>query len=161
MSKLNMILLIVFLTVSLQANDFRDNYTPPTDNQLLEWWNSLDQEARILELRKLDEIENSIPKIDMPKLIAILTKRGDLIIKQSQPITVRVSYLEYEVNLKAQKINEFYSPRKGFKDFFLPISLGMASALMGSFVTGNAKPEHLLFSGLQGASLGFIVSIGL
>lgn len=158
MLKLGILLLIVIITINIQANE----YIPPSDEELSAWWKSLTWEERIAELRKLDIIEHTIPEVIMPDVSAILSNQGGLYISFLNPIEVKIHTLYYSITMNTYKISDFHiSKEKDFLDYCLPVFFGAGIGLIGTAIVNDSEPWHYGISLLQGGLLGFILSISL
>lgn len=139
-----------------------DDYSPPSSNEIMSWWNSLNYEDQVLELKKLDAIEHSIPEINLPEFTAILSISGDLFIKLEGPINIKIDYLQYEMEMDPVKIKGFYKPKKkGLLDYALPVGVGLGASLLGTAIAEKAEPWQYGLSALGGAGLGLIIIFSL
>jgi hypothetical protein len=87
------------------------SYEPPSDDQLTNWWAGLSQQERLIELRKLDILENTPLTMENFAYGALLTTEGDLIIfPEKEVIQIKLDYLEYELELPTSKITDFQIP---------------------------------------------------
>lgn len=150
------ILLLIALVLILPV--ISQEYIPPSNAQLWEYWQSLTKEQQIDEIRKLDIIEHTIPDINFPELNAVLLDNGDLLILPESEINIKINYLEYSVKLDNITIKEFYFPeKKRFKDYAIPILFGAGVAVIGSSI-GNDKGWKYGLSAIQGMTFGFIMT---
>lgn len=159
MLKLNIIVLIVGCLILTTIN--AQNYIPPSDDELWLWFESLTQEEKIAEIKKLDVIENTIPKLTFPSYSAVLTKSGDLIIFPINSIaTIEIDYLCYEINLPEYKINNFYiKEKKDFIDYIKSPVIGMGIGIIGAAIAKSKDPWQYIVSASQGVIFGFVITL--
>jgi hypothetical protein len=107
---------------------FSQEYQEPTNEQLTNWWASLSTEERLIELRKLDRLENLPLTIEKFDYGALLTTDGHLIIFPEENIVkIQLDYLEYEVELPTSKISNFVIPEENNMLFIIAIGTGCLS----------------------------------
>ncbi len=159
MLKLNILLLIVVCLMPIIIN--AQDYIPPSDKELLNWFQSLSEEEQIAEIRKLDIIENTIPDLIFPIYSAVLNKTGDLIIFPVKPVaTIKIDYLCYEINLPEYKIDNFYiRNEKDLFDYMVPSIFGIGIGVFGTAIGKGEKIWQYLLSAGQGAVFGFLITL--
>lgn len=128
MLRLSIILLIALVLIpSVNAQE----YTPPTDAQLWDWWNNLAPEEQIQQLRNLDLIEHSIPKIKIPEYSATLIDSGDLIISSISPLNIKIHYLEYDITMQDLYFKGFYkAPDPPIMEYIIFTGAGLLGGLL-------------------------------
>ena len=130
-----LIAVLVLLAVLL-ATAWTSEYIPLTDDQVMSYWGGLTEMERIAEIRKLDNIENAIPEINLPVPVAILVGRDLHIVYKSGDRAVGffdisiAGELAYEVELLPVSV-------KNFVPFDLQGRLmWFASGLVGGIIAG-------------------------
>jgi hypothetical protein len=125
--------LSIILLIGINIFAFGDVYEPPTDAQLLAWWQRLTPIEQLAELRKLDNIEHAIPTVSPLDIVPILMDNGDLVLSIQSPVNVKIDYLEYDIHLSDMIVQGFYK-------------------------TGSTLPEILTWAGL-GTLTGVIITM--
>jgi len=82
-----------------------------SDQDLIEWWESLTYEQRLEEIKKYDSIEHALPEVEPGDLVIILDDNGDLILSQ-QEIIIGIDYLSYKITLEERIIENFHIEEK-------------------------------------------------
>ena len=105
--------------------------------------------------------DDEIPEIKMPRLGAILTDEGDLIIFPLGPMTLALFGYEYEIEINDVKIADFYTP-PGKPNFFvrniLPPLLCTGASLTGLFISGDEEGWKYGVCGSIGLGFGIFIS---
>ena len=136
-----MILLIVVALLVTPNWVFSDEYTPPTDEELMGWWENLTTEERLEELRKLDYIENA--SLDFPQLeFATIFIGNDLYLRALYPqgtsyYLVGLGPLSYRVSL-----DDFYFPsvlQEEPPDYMGYVLMGVLSFLGGMLLQSQIQ----------------------
>ena len=113
-------------------------YEPLTDEEIKVYWNTLTEEEKIEEIRKLDILEHSLPVIEGLEYIALLTEDGDLIIYPKSIINLSVGYLSYEITMPQYTITEFIIPEEKKNYLFA----GIGGTVIALIATGMAGEEN-------------------
>jgi len=98
---------MVFIMAATIQAPAENKYTPPSDKELLAWFDSLPPADKAAELRKLDIIEHSIPDIIFPRYAVLMFKDGDLVLNPLSTMSVTIDYLAYDVTLPVITIKNF------------------------------------------------------
>lgn len=108
-------------------------YDPLTIQEAIDYIENATKEQIILDIRRLDFLENSPPTVEDPKYTALLMSNGDLVIHPLKKILlIKHGHLEYEIELKNYVISDF-GPNK---NLIIGLSIGGAvlSAALGFLI---------------------------
>lgn len=135
MLKLNMIILIaVILTSGLYAQEYKPMTESEARNYIMSaYTDALIMEQLILDVIRLDYLENTVPMLPDPMYTAVLDKKGNLTIFPLNPyMIVEWGHLQWEVNYQPYYIQNFYRIDKSEK-ITLYITLPIVGFLLGFF----------------------------
>ena len=128
-------------------------YEELSDEEIVDYWNTLTLDQRIQEIRKLDLLEHNVPVFDSFKYLAILTNDNELVIyPEHNIIEARHVYLTYEIELPTFHIKDFKIPAK--KKYILT---GITGGIIGitSMLIAEEKEWWKYLAGLlTGSSIG-------
>ncbi len=157
--KCTTMLLIVILL--LTGNLFADEQKAlPTDTELFAWFNSLSYTNKIVELRKLDNVERAIPQVTFPEFGAALQKNGDLVVFPIlAPISIKIAHLSYGVDPPVLTFKSFSAPQNvnWEKWIFVPLACA-AMGCLGTGISGDGNWVHYVVSGGIGFGLGLLIA---
>lgn len=129
-----LLLIVVFLATCNPV--YTQDYTPPPDDVLWAWWNTLNPEQKIAEIRAFDRIEHVEPEVFIPDYAAFLAEDGTLYIKPlSNNMEISIYYLKYKIALPTTKIDDFYTPPKiTFMDYIVPTAIAFSAGIIGGAI---------------------------
>jgi hypothetical protein len=130
-------------------------YEPLTDEEVKVYWDSLTEQEKIEEIRKLDILEHSIPVIEGLEYIALLTKDGDLIIYPASVVNISIGYLSYDITFPDFLIKDFIEIKEPKKNYIGAIAFGIITTILGVAATGEDRWIPYILAIAGGGLLGF------
>ena len=109
-SKLRALIVVLLLIGSFTI---AETWTPLTDQDALNYIRNVDQSQLILDIQRLDFLENHSPVIPDPWYTAALLENGTLIIFPTKHnLTANHGHLIYGIKFRTYTIPEFLPPKK-------------------------------------------------
>ena len=113
-------------------------YEVLTNEEVILYWNSLTEQQQIEEIRTLDLIEHSIPIVEIPPLVAILSG-PDLYISYQTPedspqgLYINIAdKLEYSVEMDAVMVDNFIP--FNIKPYLITAGIALLTGVIGGLL---------------------------
>lgn len=148
--------MIVAVLLIAAFNVQAEDYIPPTPDQIMAWWDSLDRAGQVEQLLRLDLIEHSVPVFgDYMTSVAVLDD-GSVVVWYPDPVSLKIGYLEYSINFPAVNIPGIIQKKSHFFAYLFTPILSVLLAESCLAIGGGRDPGQYILA----AGLGLAVGIG-